>query len=133
MARYVWPAALAVAIREWKSRCLLGNGSVFRDGELWTLANLENMDRYFVRGPDNGQGDFFAKLRGQLAPAPPETNKLAAEMLWLIYLFPTDIGGEKKRLHVRTVWAWSGQELAPRSEELEAALDQGIGSTGTGQ
>ncbi len=132
MARYVWTPALASAVEQWKSRCLLGSGSVFGEGELWTLANLENMDRYFVRGPDLGQGDFFTKLRGQLAPAPPETNRLAAEMLWLMYLFPTDVGGEKKRLHVRMVWGWSGEELAPRSDELEEALDRGIGSTGTG-
>ena len=73
------------------------------------------------------------KLRDQLAPSAPQTKQLAAEMCWLLVLFPRAraMGGERKRELVTTVWAWSGETLPPDQAMLRAPLEDGVGNPGT--
>jgi transcriptional regulator len=42
-----------------------------------------------------------------------EKEKLAAELLWLLFLFPSSITGATKRKNVVDVWAWYGNSLDP--------------------
>lgn len=127
------PEVLQAAAR-WKEKCLLDEGSVFSERRLWTLENLDHLDRYFVQNLDFGDGDFLQKLEAQLAPAPSAAKQLAAELLWVLFLFVSS-GGMKpgtKRIQIRRVWEWSGEPLPPAEQELEAALEHGVGNPGTG-
>lgn len=118
------------AIQAWRERCLLADGSVLSGDTIWTAENAEALITHFVDQPDVGNRSFLDKLKDQLSSAPAAACQLAAEMLWMMMLFPDRIGGDSKRSLVTTVWDWSGRPLN-RDQPLMLLLDDGIGSTGT--
>jgi MoxR-like ATPase len=117
------------AAQQWKQKCLLSDGSVFSNSPLWTRSNFTILDEHFVRKPIIGDQPFLDKFRQQLDSTPGSIKQLAAEMLWLLLLFPTNIGGPKKRHNIMEVWSWSGENL-DSSHPLLMILDRGIGSAG---
>ncbi len=101
--------------------------------DLWTFEHAEELLRRFVEQPiEGGDLSFFEKLKQQLDPASASAKKLAAEMLWLLYLFPLDTKGTTKREHIQRVWEWSGEQLDLSSPWLGGALDTGIGAANPG-
>src|SRR5690625_3877214 len=107
MALYIPPhdaPPIIAAAREWVQTSLVNDGSVFGTGSISTAENYDALDRYFVQRPDAGEGSFYEKLRTQLADAPPEARKLMAELLWALFLFPSNIGEETKRAGILEVW-----------------------------
>jgi 5-methylcytosine-specific restriction protein B len=118
--------------RRWVQKCLVHDESVFEDGALSTPTNFDALDRYFVKRPDGGEGTFYEKLKGQLSGAPPDACKLMAEVLWALFLFPSNISPDVKRQGILQVWSWSGDELAPGHELLSDEVLGGIGSAGMG-
>ena len=72
------------------------------------------------------------KLGRQLAEAAPQAQQLSAEMLWVMSLFPANIGHEAKQNLVRKVWSFSGQELPQDHPMLSPELLDGLGSAGPG-
>ena len=84
------------------------------------------------RKPGPRRRDFFEKLKKQLAPAPETAIQLAAEMLWVMYLFPVSnsIKPETKRDRITQVWEWSREYFPKPMPQLGKALESGIGSTG---
>jgi MoxR-like ATPase len=127
------PEVLLVAQR-WKERCLLRDGSMFTDRSLWTRANFDQLERYYVQNLKYGEGDFYSKLKQQLAPATPEAKQLAAELFWLMFLYVDrkQMRGSTKRLQIRQVWEWSGDKLNPTDPTVFGeVLDGGIGRPGT--
>jgi 5-methylcytosine-specific restriction enzyme B len=133
MARYHKAEPILQAATEWKSRCLLGERSIFTDRPLWTAENFRALDRYFVRNLDEGEGRFFPKLKAQLAPAPASAKQLAAELFWVMYLVVSKSAqtGASKRLQIRQVWEWSGEPLPEESPFLGDLLDEGVAHPGT--
>ncbi|MFZ7095141.1 AAA family ATPase [Luteimonas dalianensis] len=123
---------IIAAAREWVQTSLVNDGSVFGTGSISTAENYDALDRYFVQRPDAGEGSFYEKLRTQLADAPPEARKLMAELLWALFLFPSNIGEETKRAGILEVWDWSGESLDPSHPMLSSKLMDGIGSGGMG-
>src|ERR1700722_1490789 len=121
---------IIAAADRWKTNCLLKDGSVFTDEPLWTADNIDLLDQYFIQNPLEGKESFIDKLRKQLQPALPPVKQLAAEMLWILLLFPSKISGDKKRETVLEIWSWSGNPL-DNQHSLLTILDNGIGSTGT--
>lgn len=120
------------AAAQWKSRCLLEDGSVLSPDEaLWTDAHLRELVEHFVKNPLHGKEEFMAKLETQLEPVSAGGKRLAAEMLWVMMLFPTNFGRETKVEKVRSVWEGSGESL-PESSLLNEPLAEGIGSVGPG-
>src|SRR5450631_3265277 len=117
------------AAQEWKRKCLLSDGSIFSDSRLWTASNLAILDEHFIKNPITGDEVFLAKFRSQLESTAGPVKQLAAEILWLLLLFPSNIGGPKKRQNVMEVWSWSGASL-DGSHPLLLLLDHGIGSAG---
>lgn len=115
------------AARHWRDRCLLSNGSVFTDDHLWTPENIKLLVKHFVENLDEGEGSFLDKLKKQLAPSPKGVKKLAAEMLWVMYLIPEqDAMRTKTKLqNIRQTWEWSGDPL-PDAPELGEPLRPGI-------
>lgn len=111
-------------------RCLQGDGSLLRDGEdLWTAGNLERIHKRFVDAPDTGKRTFMEKFRDQIEPAGPETCRLAAELLLVYFLFPSNVGSARKKELVAEVLAWANDPW-PQDGLLEKALADGIGSGG---
>lgn len=121
------------AAAEWRERSLLGGESVFRPGtDLWIGAYLDELKRYFVDQPDYSGASFLEKLKGQLGPASSGAKQLAAEMLWVMMLFPSNVGAPAKTDLVATVWDWSGTPF-PRDHPLVSEVfRRGIGSGGMG-
>ncbi len=79
------------AAQQWRQICLIEGGPVFSDNSLWTLENLKGLDQYFVNNLDYGEGDFFEKLEAQIEPTESAVKQLAAEMMWLMLLCPSNI------------------------------------------
>jgi 5-methylcytosine-specific restriction protein B len=125
-------APLLAAARRWIATCLIADGSLFvPERSLWTTANAEVLQRDFVDRPDAGGDDFMTKLQRQLADAGAPAQQFAAEVLWALLLFPSNIGAKVKREHVERVWSWSGETLPPAGPWLDAEVLRGVGSAGT--
>lgn len=114
---------------QWKQKCLLSDGSIFSSSPLWTISNFTILDEHFIKKPILGDQPFLDKFRQQLDSTPAPIKQLAAEMLWLLLLFPSNIGGPRKRHNIMEVWSWSGENL-DTSHPLLLILDHGVGSAG---
>lgn len=113
-----------------RERCLQGDGSLLRNGEdLWTVGNLEMIRKRFVEAPDTGKRTFMEKFKDQIEPAGTEVCRLAAELLLVYFLFPSNVGSARKKELVTKVLAWAHDEW-PQDALLEKALVDGIGSGG---
>jgi len=116
---------------EWRDKCLTGDGSFFSQKRLWTLSNVENFNKYFVENLIyEGEETFYQKLEIQLKDAPLETKQLAAEMMWVILLFPRKISPQKKAIDIKKIWDLSGEPLEQIYPDLEKTFAVGVGSTG---
>jgi 5-methylcytosine-specific restriction protein B len=135
MALYTYhhdASAVAAAARTWVQRSLVGDQGVFTDEPISTLANFDALDRYFVQRPDAGSGRFYEKLAVQLEPAPPGARKLMAELLWVLFLFPSNITTDTKREGIASVWRSAGDELPLGHPLLAENIMEGVGSGGMG-
>lgn len=121
------PEVLAAAER-WRVRCLLGEGSIFSEARLWTSSNLATLKKAFlgnlIEDPDR---KFYEKLHEQMEKQPPEVIQLAAEMTWLLLLFPSRIDGSKRRQDIQAIWSWSNAQLPASHPELGEFLNKGVG------
>lgn len=120
------------AARTWADRCLVEDGSLFMRGQdLWSRENALVLRRDFVARPDEGSGSFQEKLRSQLSGSGADATRLAAEMVWALLLFQSNVTPWKKRENVERIWSWTGEPL-PASPLLGEEVLLGIGSTGQG-
>ena len=133
MARLRSAARILDAAEWWKQECLLGGRSLCSEEGLWNGTNFRSLKAHFVDSPDESGDSFDEKLKRQLAPAPPEAQRLWAEMTWLFYLIVVSVKGVTKRDRIRTVWEWSGT-LFPADHWVFGAdvLDHGIVHPGQG-
>ena len=107
------------AVATWRDQCLLADGSVFASEEgLWTEPFLDEIDQRFVKNLDAGEGDFLSKLKVQLSAGSPECKKLMAESVWLLLLFPSNVGAKRS---ART-YARSGRGRTPASMNTTRCL-----------
>jgi len=90
------------AARQWIDRCLIGDASILGSSPLWNASTIGRLKTAFVDHPDNGDDDFLTKILGQLGNDAPEVRHLAAEMLWAIYLFPSNIRPATKGRKIMT-------------------------------
>ncbi|WP_350634638.1 AAA family ATPase [Pseudoalteromonas sp. GW168-MNA-CIBAN-0100] len=120
-------------IKEFKQNCLIESKSLLTDAVIWTSEYCEELTKYFVDNPNAGEGDFFTKLETQLTDASADAKVLAAEMLWLMFLCPSNTGAASKRGSVERVFAWSGYKRAEATKEryLSDNALTGVGSAGT--
>lgn len=120
------------AAAQWKDACLLGNDSILQPGlSVWTPEVLEEFRVRFVENTLEDQRTFQEKLEEQLAPGSPNLKRLAAEMMWVLYLFPNSILPATKRDQIQSIWGWSGTPL-PADTPALGGLDHGIGNPGQG-
>jgi len=123
---------LLAAAQRWKEICLLHDGSLFSDKQLWILNNLEELDRNFTQNPIEGGDSFVHKLSLQLADTSPGAIQLMAELNWLLLLFSSNIKPETKRRMVKDIWELSGEPFPEQAAGLDDQSLGGVGSTGTG-
>jgi 5-methylcytosine-specific restriction protein B len=133
MARVINDRDLSVvlqAARDWMDACLIADGSVFSREPLWSPALIDELGIKFVGRPDTSADDFMTKLRGQLSDASPQARKLMAEMLWALFLFPSNVTAGKKRQIVREVWELSGTPVPETTKALSDEVLGGLGHAG---
>ena len=133
MPRYDRAGALYEVAERFVDVALRHDDSLFTPGRaIWSLGNLEELDRRYVQNPDLGSASFEAKLKLQLQGASTDAYQLMAEILFVYYL-PAhyNINGDTKRQRLREVLSWSPApvEIPP---DLLNALDFGVGSGGPG-
>lgn len=114
-------------------RALRRDDSLFTPGErIWSLHYLDELDAKYVKQPDLGEGGFEDKLRAQLEGASAQAVQLMAEILFVYYLLARgNITGATKRDRLNEVLSWLPAPIA-LPPELDAVLDQGVGSGGVG-
>ncbi len=133
MARSPEATPVLNAAAHWRDRCLLDEGSVFTDQPIWTASAVQGLITHYVENLDEGEGDFFQKFEKQMADAPPQSVRLAAELLWVMYLIVSSraASGATKRLQIRKVFAWSGENIPEDHWALGEVLDTGVAHPGT--
>ena len=103
MARWIGPNRdindVLAAAEAWRDRCFLGDGSVFGDEPLWTLENVRRVRELCPTEVEDTDAEAYARLTRQLTDATPQVVRLAAESVWLSYLFPTvqDVAYKRQR------------------------------------
>ena len=131
MSRYNIEKLILDAGERWKKVALQSDGAVFAQEPVWTLPYLQDLKQHFIDQPDEGDGDFFDKLKRQLDPAKSEVKQLAAEMLWFMYLCPSpdQIKASTKIGQIRRVWGWSDESF-PENNWVSDVVLGGVGSGG---
>ena len=114
------------------NNCLLRDGSLLFQGDaVWTLAALERLHKVFVATPDESDRSFLTKFKEQVEPAGRDVIRLAAEVMCVYFLFPSNVGGPRKREVVNQILGWAGEHL-PEKSLVNSAFADGIGSGGQG-
>ena len=126
------PGPIYEVADKWRYTALLEGRSVFHnEKELWTDSLLDELQSQFGKLPHNSEEAFLQKLETQLSETSPECIQLMAEILWVMLLFPSNIGPGKKRENVCKIWLWSKERLETPHPLLSDTLLMGIGSAGT--
>jgi 5-methylcytosine-specific restriction protein B len=123
---------ILAAGEHWRDTALLGERSIFSEENVWITANIEMLDNLFTQNPDEGDRHFIPKLQDQLKSCPVAVKQLAAEIMWLLLLCPSNVSPEKKRENIKTIWDWSERPFPEKSEWLSDEVLRGIGSGGPG-
>lgn len=134
MARFDLPRTQPIydAAARFLTECLRESRTLFDDNAaVWTLENLQTIKRVCVDAPDEGARTFIEKFHDQIQPAGPAICRLAAELLIVYFLFPSNVGDDRKRQVVKKVLSWGGDNL-PEPNLLSSAFVNGIGSGGHG-
>lgn len=121
------------AVERWRDSCLLDEGSLlFPGSRLWTASAIAQVRSAYVDAPDEGADTFLVKLRRQLADLPDDAKALAAEMLWALLLFPSNILAATKRNTVAEILSWRASQRLPDQQWLGDEVLGGLGSGGVG-
>lgn len=134
MARYSDqdPTKIYQAAADFLKKCLLQDGSLLVEGKrVWRSEVLEQFHQAFAVTPDESERNFLVKFQDQISRAGSEVIVLAAEILCVYFLFPSNVGGLRKRQVVNEVLGWA-QESLPESHPISEAFSTGIGSGGQG-
>ncbi|UXY10442.1 AAA family ATPase [Kosakonia sp. ML.JS2a] len=119
------------AASEWRKHCLIDGGSLFSDKKLWNSQYLTEIERDVVNSQLELEGNFMHRLKEQLASVSAEAKQLTAEMLWLLFLCPSNNSARTKREQIIEIWALSGESLNTEQPMLRNAVLSGVGSAGT--
>ncbi|MDO9354915.1 MAG: hypothetical protein Q7T55_14550, partial [Solirubrobacteraceae bacterium] len=74
MARADWCSSEVYEFYDqWRRDCLVGDGALFTDGEIWTAGNLDQLQTT-IGVEHRGSGSFIDKLQEQLEGHDPEVR-----------------------------------------------------------
>jgi hypothetical protein len=119
-------------IETFKQKCLYDQQSILSYDKFWSIENLEQLQKFYVENLDLSEGKFYSKLKEQLKDATDNAKLLAAELIWLLLLFPSNIGLTKKRDHLSLVLSWAGKTIDTNNPAFSDSVLIGIGSGGPG-
>ena len=133
-----WREDVYAAAEVWKERCLLQDGALFDDKNIWTLENLQTLQELVVFNADWSANSFRDKLFKQLNDAQPNIFQLTAELVWLIFLFPLGqkVGHVTPSIKAATKLKKTGEILGwahlpmPTGKTVTVDALSGIGRTG---
>ncbi len=120
------------AAHYWRDNCLVKDGSVFTDKNLWTKEIVDDCVKRVVdtlRKPT--AENLLSGFEGQLQNAPPQTIQLFAEMVWLFEFANSSPSRAKRQGNIAEVWSWSGEAL-PDSKFLQDDYMRGIANHSIG-
>ncbi len=126
------PEPILKAAEHWKTTCLLSDGGIFENKELWTIDYFQDLNQHLIKGLDRNNDVFFEKLETLLDPRPPEIKQLVAEIWWLMLLCQNNYSRPKKREDIKTIWERSGKPFPENSEWLTDEVLAGIANVGAG-
>ena len=95
----------------WKQNCLIKDQSVFTPNSLWSLESLNELRSFLVGKEITGDDRFYNKLRIQLENSSPKIKQLAAELIYILLLFSSNITPERKKKDVSSIWLTSGEDM----------------------
>ena len=122
------------AASKWVDCALRADDSLFTPGEaIWSSRWLRELRERFVGRPDEGEGDFYQKLRRQLAGSPPEVYQLMGEVLYVHFLivWRGGMSGENKKNRIEEILGWRAP-VSTIPNDLVAGLTPGIANLGAG-
>lgn len=121
---------LAAADR-WRNLCLAQGKSLLWPGrDIWAASNLQRFKACFIDRPDTSKDkDFGTKFKEQLATETEDVTRLACELLFVYFLFPTSVGASRKKELIQTVASWKSITIDANEEEF-ACFNSGIGDPG---
>jgi len=119
------------AALKWRDSCLVASGSIlWKDQQVWTSENLKDFKKQFIDRPDEATDkDFATKFQEQLKGSSQGVYQLAAELLYVHFLFTDSLRGSTKKQWIQTIAKWGGLEIDESMPEM-TVLDNGIGGTG---
>ena len=98
------------AASRWVDCALRTNGSLFTPGKvIWTRGLLAELHIRFLDQPDEGAGDFFEKLEGQLSGSTAEVYQLMGEVMYVYFLILARAGNKQER--IERVLGWSPTQV----------------------
>lgn len=113
----IYPVAEA-----FRANCLLRDGSLLFEGSSVRRPDiLDQIHKAFV-ATDEGDRSFIVKFKDQIGKAGPEVIRLAAEILCVYFLFPSNVGGARKRQVVNEVLGWAGESIIEGAMRRTARL-----------
>ncbi|HEX6747830.1 MAG TPA: P-loop NTPase fold protein [Longimicrobium sp.] len=100
-------------------------------GGFWAINNVRYLRAAIIPdAPTPGIAGLEEALRLQIASRQPEVIRLAAEMMWMLFLFPRSLAPKRKRELIGTVWGWSKAKLDLSNSLLSDAVMAGVGDAG---
>jgi 5-methylcytosine-specific restriction protein B len=117
---------------KFRSQCLTESRSLlWPDHRIWTVENLTAFRDAFIKHPDEGDRTFSQKLHDQLSGASEDIHRLAADILAIYQLFPSDWTVTSKISNIETIVGWKLAEDQPVYASIRSAYEaKGIGGTG---
>jgi 5-methylcytosine-specific restriction protein B len=122
---------ILAAAERWRDLCLTQGKSLLWPGhDIWVAANLQRFKASFIDRPDTSKDkDFEAKFQEQLATENEDVTRLACELLFVYFLFPTSVGAARKKEVIRAVAIWKNIAVDGMEGEFEC-FSSGIGDPG---
>jgi 5-methylcytosine-specific restriction enzyme B len=123
-------ASIYEAAHRWMEGCVAGDGSMLDpERRLWTAENLELLRRALEAHPITGPQAIRQNFAPQLGERAPQVIQLAAESLWVLFLFPGPrFEPALKRDYIQTVWGFSGRGSPPAESLLRDPVLRGVES-----
>jgi 5-methylcytosine-specific restriction enzyme B len=131
MARITNASAVFEAASRWRKECLIeGKSLVWPDSEVWSATNLARFKACFIDRPDDSKDkNFEQKFKAQLATESEEVTRLACELLFVYFLFPSSVGRPRKIKLISDVASWKSLEIDDKAPLFDS-FDHGIGDPG---
>lgn len=132
MARILGAEPMYEAADLFRDRCLVeGKSFLWPEHHVWNPENVSALlDAFTGEDADEGKRSFFEKWHDQLAQQPKEIHRMAVDLIAFYYLFPSNIGRDRKMSGVIMVSKWKLEHNPPDFGFLERVFSASIGHSG---